>query len=126
MKSNYLMLAATCLLLQGCGLKGDLYLEEDPNATVAEQEQAEFLEESVERQTEEIESQQDGMDDDYEAIVDDSEREMMETETEGALNQPAPETPDVPEAPEDATEEILSAPEQEVLQDNAGESPNAP
>jgi predicted small lipoprotein YifL len=122
MKSNPLILAAACLLLQGCGLKGDLYLEEDPDATVAEQEQAGFLEESVERQTEEIESDQDGMDDEYEAIIDDSEREMMETETntEGTLNQPEPE------APEDATEETLSAPEQKVLQDNAGEIRSAP
>ena len=117
MKSNPLMLAATCLLLQGCGLKGDLYLEEDPNATVAEQEQAEFLEDSVERQTEEIESDKDRLDDEYEAIIDDPEREMMEIETEGALNQPAPE---------DTTEEILSAPEQEIMQDNAGETPSAP
>ena len=121
MKSNPLMLSAACLLLQGCGLKGDLYLEEDPNATVAEQEQAEFLEDSVERQTEEIESDQDRMDDEYEAIIDDPEREMMEmeteTNTEETLNQPSPK---------DATEEILSAPEQEVLQDNGGETPSTP
>ena len=124
MKSNPLMLTAACLLLQGCGLKGDLYLEEDPNATVAEQEQAEFLEDSVERQTEEIESDQDRMNDEYEAIIDDPEREMMEIETEGdtegTLN------PEVLETSETATEEILSAPEQELKPDNGGETPSAP
>jgi predicted small lipoprotein YifL len=44
------------LLLQGCGLKGDLYLEdgEDPSATIEEQENQEYLEESLEEQTDEV------------------------------------------------------------------------
>jgi predicted small lipoprotein YifL len=45
------------MLLQSCGLKGDLYLEdgEDSSATIREQENEEFLEESLDEQTEDLE-----------------------------------------------------------------------
>ena len=64
MMNKSLSIVCAALLLQGCGLKGDLYLEEEPEATATEQEQTEqeqteqeqteYLEENVAEETEEI------------------------------------------------------------------------
>jgi predicted small lipoprotein YifL len=71
---NKLLLAALIsFLLQGCGLKSDLYLEEDPDATVREQEQTEYLEDSVEQQSDEIETEQDVFQDEEEEILSEPE-----------------------------------------------------
>jgi predicted small lipoprotein YifL len=71
---NKLLLAVlVSFLLQGCGLKSDLYLEEDPDATVREQEQTEYLEDSVEQQSDKVEAEQDVFQDEDEEILSEPE-----------------------------------------------------
>ena len=71
---NRLLLAVLIsFLLQACGLKSDLYLEEDPDATVREQEQTEYLEESVEQQSDKVEAEQDVFQDEDEEILSEPE-----------------------------------------------------
>ena len=65
-----LSVLCAALLLQGCGLKGDLYLEEEPEATSTEQEQTEYLEESVIEETEEIGPEDDLFDEEVGEILD--------------------------------------------------------
>jgi predicted small lipoprotein YifL len=85
--NKFMFAVLVSVLLQGCGLKGDLYLEEDPDAAVQEQEQAEYLEESVEQQSDEIEPEQDMFQDEEEEIL--SEPEISsEKVNEPIVNEP--------------------------------------
>ena len=73
MKNTLLVLLGAACLLAGCGLKGDLYLEEDPDASLAEQEQSEFLEGSVREESEEIDPEERILEDEAEDILGDSD-----------------------------------------------------
>ena len=73
MLNKFLFALLVSFLLQGCGLKSDLYLEEDPDATVREQEQTEYLEESVEQQSDKVEAEQDVFQDEDEEILNEPE-----------------------------------------------------
>ena len=85
MMNKSLSIVCAALLLQGCGLKGDLYLEEEPEATATEQEQTEqdqteqeqteqeqteYLEENVAEETEEIGPEDDIFEAEAEEILD--------------------------------------------------------
>ena len=56
MENKLLPAVLAVLMLNACGLKGDLYLEEDPEATPAEQEQVEYLEDALQEDTVELEA----------------------------------------------------------------------
>ena len=89
------------LLLQGCGLKGDLYLEGDKGgaATFKEQENEEFLQDSLEEQSEDIAAgEESSFDDENDRILDDSAEEtLLDEETENSIE----DSPDAPPAAED-------------------------
>jgi len=71
--NKFLFALLVSFLLQGCGLKSDLYLEEDPDATVREQEQTEYLKDSVEQQSDKVEAEQDVFQDEDKEILSEPE-----------------------------------------------------
>ena len=82
------------MFLQSCGLKGDLYLAggEDDATTIREQENQEFLKESLDEQTEDVES---GGEPSFEErtkdILDDSQEQPMPEEKNDELLNDSPE-----------------------------------